>query len=46
MLMFDSHLMPLPTPESADRVEAPMITINATMIPSVEEDRDPSAAVA
>jgi hypothetical protein len=44
MLMFDSHLMPLPTPESADRVEAPMITTSATMIPMVDELTEPSAA--
>ena len=43
--MFDSHLMPLPTPESADSVEAPMITSSATMMPSVDDDLEPSSAV-
>ena len=36
MLRFDSHLMPLPTPDSADRVEAPMMMTMAKMIPAVE----------
>ncbi len=44
MLMFDSHLMPLPTPDSADSVEAPMMTTSATMMPMVEDDCVPSAA--
>ena len=43
--MFDSHLMPLPTPDRADSVEAPMITISATMMPIVDDDRDPSSAM-
>ena len=33
MLMFESHLIPLPTPESADSVEAPMMNRSATSIP-------------
>jgi len=35
ILMFDSHLMPLPTPDSADKVDAPIMTNNATTIPNV-----------
>ena len=45
MLMFDSHLMPLPTPESADKVDAPMITTRAATMPAVDDERVPSAAV-
>ena len=36
--MLDNHLIPLPTPDSADSVEAPMITTSATMMPMVDDD--------
>ena len=35
MLMLDSHLMPLPTPDSADSVDSPMMTSSATTMPVV-----------
>ena len=35
MLMLDSHLMPLPTPDSAESVDAPMMKRSATTMPKV-----------
>jgi len=35
ILMLDSHLMPLPTPESADKVEANITINNARIIANV-----------
>ena len=36
MFTLDNHLIPLPTPESADNVDAPMMIISAKINPRVE----------
>ena len=43
ILMLDNHLMPLPTPDSAESVDAPMITAKAVTIAMVDIFCPPSS---
>ena len=45
ILIFDRLLIPLPTPESADNVDPPIMIIKAKTIPAEEADLLPSSSM-